>query len=170
MRCLRSQEQWARSPCLSPHGRLMSRILDALDNVNLQVSRGKSNLRIETCEKSSREPRAPRTAHFPEFSRIQQRVPRFLPLRFGWTVAERISGLPLLWAGRGLNPRPSDYESPALTTELPAPLISATLPVCAVLTQISGLTGFLQFRMRKRVCTSRCDECHLSLGVVRARV
>ena len=25
-----------------------------------------------------------------------------------------------LWAGRGLNPRPSDYESPALTPELPA--------------------------------------------------
>ena len=25
------------------------------------------------------------------------------------------------WAGRGSNPRPSDYESPALTTELPAP-------------------------------------------------
>ena len=24
------------------------------------------------------------------------------------------------WAGRGLNPRPSDYESPALTPELPA--------------------------------------------------
>ena len=25
-----------------------------------------------------------------------------------------------LWAGRGLNPRPSEYESPALTPELPA--------------------------------------------------
>ena len=27
----------------------------------------------------------------------------------------------MLWAGRVSNPRPSDYESPALTTELPAP-------------------------------------------------
>ena len=33
-----------------------------------------------------------------------------------------------LWAGRGLNPRPSDYESPALTPELPALVINKFEP------------------------------------------
>lgn len=36
-----------------------------------------------------------------------------------WALREPPHGVPS-WAGRGSNPRPSDYESPALTTELPA--------------------------------------------------